>query len=156
MAITDNTSRARRNVNIKGLSSFDFRTLKPNVKPQNSRQQSDRREALKLLDDLDSDWPLGAPPCIASSIWKFGFNHKDMDGKAVRAKLSAGRMRLNKCCRMYRRQIRRGQDFFHQHQAATMSWSEECTDKLCKHASAYLVNADKCACVLTTSSETDR
>mgnify|MGYP000226873078 CR=1 FL=1 len=54
--ITDYTNQARRNLNVKGLSSLDFRTPKANGNPSDFRQRSDRHEALKLIDDLDPDW----------------------------------------------------------------------------------------------------
>ena len=61
--ITDYTNQARRNLNVKGLSSLDFRTPKANGNPWDCRQRSDRHEALKLIDDLDPDWVfLHAPP----------------------------------------------------------------------------------------------
>ena len=119
--ITDYTNQARRNLNVKGLSSLDFRTPKANGSPWDFRQRSDRHEALKLIDDLDPDWVLGAPPCTAFSIWNYALNYKKMDADAVREKLAEGRMHLKFCCRMYRREIRRGKFFLHEHPATAMS-----------------------------------
>ena len=67
-------TKARRNLNVKGLSSLDFRTLKANGNPWDFRQRSDRHEALKLIDDMDPDWVIGAPPCTAFSIWNYALN----------------------------------------------------------------------------------
>ena len=57
---------------------------------------------------------------------------------------------------MYRRQIKRGKFFLHEHPATAMSWSEEPIDRLCKHHSTHLVAADQCAYGLLTPSEADR
>ena len=97
--ITDFT-KARRNLNVKGLSSLDFRTMKPNGNPWDFRQRSDRQEALKLIDDMGPDWVIGAPPCTAFSIWNYAMNYKKMDAEAVRDKLAEGRIHLKFCCRM--------------------------------------------------------
>lgn len=86
--------------------------------------------AHKLIDDLDPDWVLGAPPCTAFSIWNYGRTDKKMDGEAIRTKLAEGRMHLKFCCRMYRRQIRREKLFLHEPWANAMTWSEDCIDKL--------------------------
>ena len=83
---------------------------------------SDRHEALQLITDLEPEWVLGAPPCTASYIWSYGLNYQKMDGEAVRAKLAEGRMHLKFCCRMYRRQIKRGKLFLHEPPATAMSW----------------------------------
>ena len=64
--ITDYTNASRRNLNVKGLSSLDFRTPKANGAPWDFRRRSDRQAAIKLVDDLNPDWILGAPPCTAS------------------------------------------------------------------------------------------
>merc|ERR1712127_143156 len=81
-SITDHTNQARRNLNIKGLSSLDFRTLKANGQPWDFRQRSERHSALQLIEDLDPDWVLGAPPCTAFSIWNYGMNYKKMNPEA--------------------------------------------------------------------------
>ena len=133
-----------------------MRTLKQNGKPWDFRQRSDRHEALQLIEDLDPEWVLGAPPCTAFSIWNYGLNYKKMDAETVRTKLAEGRMHLKFCCRMYRRQIKRGKIFLHEHPATAMSWSEECIGNLCKDPTTFLVKANQCAYGLTTLSEADR
>ena len=67
-----------------------------------------RHEALKLIADMNPDWVIGAPPCTALSSWNYALTHKEMDAEAVRDKLAEGSIHLKFCCRMYRRQMRRG------------------------------------------------
>ena len=108
---------------------------------------------------MDPDWVIGAPPCTAFSIWNYALDFKDMDAEAVRDKLAEGRIRLKICCRMYRRHLRRGQIFLHEHPATATSWSEEPIEepieKLCNHSSTFVVKADQCAYGLLTPSGAD-
>ena len=154
--ITDYTNASRRNLNVKGLSSLDFRTPKANGAPWDFRRRSDRQAAIKLVDDLNPDWILGAPPCTAFSIWNFGMNYKKMDGDAVRAKLAEGRLHLKFACRLYRRQIKKGKFFLHEHPASALSWSEDSIKQLCGLPSTFTVTADQCQYGLVTPSAKDK
>ena len=81
--ITDYTNASRRNLNVKGISSLDFRTPKADGTPWDFRKRSDRHAAMKLIEDNNPDWVLGAPPCNAFSIWNYGLNYKKMDPEVV-------------------------------------------------------------------------
>ena len=102
--VTDYTNQVRRDINVKALSSLALRSFKSNGAPWDFRTISDRHEALKMIDDLDSDWVIGAPPCTASSIWNYALDSKKIDTDAIREKLGEGwihRMNIRFCCRMY-------------------------------------------------------
>ena len=140
---------------MKGLASLDFRTPKANGAPWDFRRRSDRHAALKLVEDLKPDWILGAPPCTFFSTWNYGMNYNKMDGETVRAKLAEGRQHLKFVCRLYKRQIKKGKFFLHEHPASALSWSEDSIKQLSNLSSTHTVTADQCQYGLVTPSAED-
>ena len=67
-SIRDQSLVSRRNLNIEGLDALDLRTMKPNGEPWNFTNRSDRKRARELIDKLDPEWIIGAPPCTPWSI----------------------------------------------------------------------------------------
>ena len=106
--ITDYTNAHRRNLNVQGLASLDLRSPKPNGEQWDFCKSADRREARRMVKELDPDWIIGAPPCTAFSIWNYGLNYKKMSAEAVRAKLEEGRLHLKFVASLYELQIQRG------------------------------------------------
>ena len=99
--ITDYTNAHRRNLNVEGLASLDLRSPKPNGEQWDFCKSADRREARRMVKELDPDWIIGAPPCTAFSIWNYGMNYKKMSAESVRAKLEEGRLHLNFVASLY-------------------------------------------------------
>lgn len=132
--ITDYTNHAKRYLNVIGLSSLDFRTPKADEHPLDFCKISDRHEVLKRIDDLDliRYWEHLHVLHLLFGI-TLSTTYNNMDGDAIRVKLAEGGMHLNFSCRMYRREMRRGKFFLHEHLATAMSWSEEPIEILCKH-----------------------
>ena len=64
----------RRNLSIKGLDALDLRKTESNNEPWNFTKKADRRQAGQLVEDLNPDWILGAPPCAAFAIWNSAMN----------------------------------------------------------------------------------
>ena len=83
-------------------------------------------------------------------------NYKKMDGDAVRAKLAEGRLHLKFVCRLYKRQIKKGKFFLHEHPASALSWSEDSIKRLCELPSTFTVTADQCQYGLVTPSAKDK
>ena len=56
-SIRDQSLHSRHNVNIEGLDALDLRTTKPKRRAVELPQKEDRKEARKLIEDRDPDWP---------------------------------------------------------------------------------------------------
>ena len=69
----------RRNLSVRGLAALDLRTLKDDGTPWNFSLKKDRREASRLVDELDPTWLVGSPPCTAFSQWNVSMNYPKMD-----------------------------------------------------------------------------
>ena len=143
-SIFDHNLQSRRNFNIKGLNSFDIRSMKPDGTPWDFLKRSDRKLCRELINKQNPDWIIGAPPCTAFSIWNHGINYKKIDPEAVRQLLNDGRQHLRFACSLYRRQIARGKFFLHEHPASAMSWKEEEIDALSRLPYVHVVTADQC------------
>ena len=124
-SIFDQAHIQRRNLNIKGLGALDFRTLKPDGQPWNFCVRADRKLARDMMNRLEPDWIVGAPPCTPFSIWNHGINFKKMDPTKVEGMIREGVQHLKFVCSLYRKQIRRGKYFLHEHPATAVSWREE-------------------------------
>jgi hypothetical protein len=57
----------RRNLNIQELAALDLRTVKKDGTPWNLSNKKDRREAERLIDELNPTWIVGLPSCTAFS-----------------------------------------------------------------------------------------
>ena len=79
--IFDQSQIERRNLSLKGLGAFDLRTTKPNGEPWNFCTKADRKLARDMVNRLQPDWIVGAPPCTPFSIWNHGINFKNMNPK---------------------------------------------------------------------------
>ena len=154
-SIYDHSHMSRRNLNVKGLSSFDIRSLKPDGTPWDFLKRSDRKLARRMINEQDPDWVIGAPPCTSFSIWNHGMNYKKMDPDRVSQLLAEGRQHLRFVCSLYRRQIARGKFFLHEHPATALSWKEEDIDALARLPFTYLVTGDQCMYGLVTPSADD-
>ena len=153
--ITDYASQKRRSLNVKGLDSFDMRTLKPNGEPWNFCRKSDRQEAKKIIKRKKPTWVIGAPPCTPFSIWNHGINHKKMAAEDVKKSLEEGRLHLKFACSLYRYQVSQGRYFLHEHPASAMSWREDSIESVLKLRNVRQVTGHQCQYGLVTPSVSD-
>ena len=123
-AIVDCASKARRDLNLKGLRALDLRALKPDGRPWDFTVRADRRLARELLDQDDPDWLIGSPPCTAFSLWNYAINCPKMDPEKVRRAVDEGRTHLNFVVSLYRKQMLKGKHFLHEQPATALSWKE--------------------------------
>ena len=104
----------RRHLGMKGLSAFDIRTLKPDGTNWDFRLRSDRRLAMKMVEEQNPDFVIGSPPCTAWCAWNQHLNFKRMDAAKVKQIVDEGRIHLNLFARLYRRQLANGKSFLHE------------------------------------------
>ena len=98
---------------MRGLAAIDLRTVKDNGTPWNFSLKKDRKEAIRLVDELDPTWIVGSPLCTAFSQWNVSMNYPKMDHEAVKGKIAEGEVHLEFVAKFYRKQYNRGRDFFH-------------------------------------------
>ena len=100
----------RRNLNVTGLRVLDLRTTMDDGTCWDLSKPSHRRKALQLIEELDPDWIIAAPPCTAFYTPNYGFNYPRRRPEDVDEKIATDIMHLKVCCQLYRRQIKR--EFF--------------------------------------------
>ena len=149
-SILREANRARRCLNIKGIHALDLRTFRPDGKHWDFRLPQHRRDAKRMVRELQPTWVIGSPPCTAWSIWNFGINYKKMDVKDVSAMLEEGRLHLKFMTGIYKEQLRHGRHFLHEHPASAFSWREDCIDELRKDPRVGEVVCDQCQFGLKT------
>ena len=154
--ISDQANGPRRALNIQGLAALDLRTLKPNGDPWDFNKRADRNEARELINQLQPTWVIGSPPCTAFSIWNRNMNYPKMDRDRVNELIAEGQKHLSFVASLYRKQLRAGRHFLHEHPASALSWSEKVISALAKLPGVHCVVADQCQYGLTTPSEEDR
>ena len=80
-------------LNIRGLSVFDPRGLRPDGAHWDFSILRHRIECRKQIEAENPDWVVGAPPCGPFSSWQNN-NVIRMDPEKRRAQLAAGRQHL--------------------------------------------------------------
>ena len=136
-------------LDIKGLRTLDFACTREDGSHWDFSRASDRKEALELLERDDPDWVVGSPPRTAFSMLNVGLNYPKMDKEEVRRRLKEGLVHLKFVCQMYRRQMRCGKLFLHEHPVGALSWKTKPILKLLKSAGVYSVVNDQCMFGLT-------
>ena len=143
-AVVDEANGPRRNLNVRGLSAFDMRTMKPTGDNWDFNKASDRKLCLKIIGEMNPDFVIGSPPCTPWCVWNQHMNFKKMDPEKVRSMLAEGRTHLEFVARVYRRQIKNGKLFLHEQPATALSWDEKCILELIAHGDVKVVQADQC------------
>ena len=143
----------RRNLNLKGLHAMDLRTFRDDGAPWDFSKREHRHDARRMLATEKPHWVIGSPPCTAFSIWNVGINFKKMDPVKVAAMIQEGRAHLQFCAELYRKQLKGGRHFLHEHPATAVSWREPCIDSLMQDPKMFSVVCDQCQFGLTTLSE---
>ena len=147
------TNGPRRNLNLKGLSAFDMRTMKPNGENWNFCKKGERDLAYKMIQDMNPDFVIGSPPCTPWCAWNQHLNFKKMDPAKAKAMMEEGRIHLEFVARMYRRQLANGKLFLHEQPATALSWKEKSIMELLARSDVQLVVADQCQYGLTAPSK---
>ena len=145
----------RRNLNVQGLGALDLRTTKPNGQPWDFCTKADRQLARDMLNRLQPDWVIGAPPCTPFSIWNHGLNFKKMSPAKVKKMIDEGIVHLRFVCSLYRKQLRAGRYFLHEHPATAVSWREDDIKNIASHPRVQTVVGDQGMYGLVTPSEID-
>ena len=145
------TNEAARNpLGTKGLRSLDFACLRPNGERLDLSRATDRREAMELVESDDPDWVIGSPPCTSFSLLNRGLNYPKMDKDVVAAKIKEGLVHLRFVCALYRRQMRRGKWFLHEHPKTAASWHCPYIKRLLKLEGVGTTTCDQCMFGLVT------
>ena len=127
------THEARKShLNVKGLRALDLACEKPNGTCWDFSKASDQREAIALIEADDPDWIIGSPPCTSFSPLNVGLNFPKMDKAEVKRRVDEGLVHLKFVCRLYKRQMRRGKFFLHEHPHAALSWRTKSIIKILK------------------------
>ena len=129
---------------------MDFANLKDDGSRWNFKRKADRKEAMYLVELEDPDWIIGAPPCTAFSVLNFGMNYPKMRPEDVKKKLDEGMVHLRYMCKLYRRQIRAGKMFLHEHPNSAKSWQVKPIKGLLDFGNVYTVKCDQCQFGLET------
>ena len=152
-AICKEANGPRRNLNLRGLSSMDLRTSKPNGEPWNFDLREDRKLAREMIDKEEPTWLIGSPPCTAFSLWTVAMNYpKAPDQEAVKEAIARGRRHLRFCTSLYRKQMKAGRHFVHEHPATALSWKDSHVMSLAKDPLVHVVVADQCQYGFTSPS----
>ena len=85
-----------------------------------------------------------------------GINYKQMDPQKVEKMLADGKVHLDSVCSLYRRQLRQGKYFLHEHPATALSWKEDQVLEIARQPNVQIVTADQCEYGLVTPSADDK
>ena len=77
---------------------------------------------MQLVESEDPDWIVGSPPCTSFSLLNRGLNYPKMDALVVEEKIREGLLHLRFVCALYKRQVRCGKWFLHEHPKDAASW----------------------------------
>lgn len=146
----------RRNINVKRLGAFDLCTTKNDGQPWNICLRSDRKEARALINKLQPEWIIGAPPCTVCSIWNHGMNFKKVEPEKIQKLVQEGLLHLKFMCSLYKRQLVNGKYFLHENTASAVSWREDDVRKIASHPLVRTTVADQCMYGLLTPSDIDK
>ena len=144
--------KQRRSLNVQGLHAMDLRTQRPDGTPWNFLLKEHRHDARRLQMEMKPTWLIGSPPCTPWSIWNVGINYRKMDPSVVSRMLEEGRIHLRFCVDLYRRQLKHGRHFLHEHPASALSWKEPVVEALAKSLNVYVAKCDQCQFGLLTKS----
>ena len=84
------------------------------------------------------------------SIWNYGMNYRKMDKDKVEKAVAEGKLHLRFMASLYRKQIKKGKYFLHEHPATALSWKEPEISALLRHPTVHAVVAHQCMYGLTT------
>ena len=102
-----------------------------------------RAKADKLFDTQQPFLLIGSPPCTPFSQIQ-AINNVQRDPRDVEREIIAGRVHLEFCCYLYRKQMARGAYFLHEHPQGATSWREPCVLSVLQQTRVQRVRGDQC------------
>ena len=105
--IVNTANEARRNLNLKGLRTFDLRVRRDDGVFWDLSKAQHRREALDIIEREDPDWVVCGPPCTAFSALNHWLNYPRLPKEHVDATIAEGIVHVRSACRLYKSQITR-------------------------------------------------
>ena len=147
--IVESANGFLRNLNLKGLDAFDLRTKKEDGTPWDFSKTSDRKEALRYVQEKQPTWVVGSPPCTAFSRLQ-GLNFSKMSPDKVQSILKEGRRHLHFVISLYKIQLDQGRHFLHEHPQGATSWHDAQMEKLLSHVRVNTIVSDQCQYGLLT------
>ena len=111
--------------------------------PFNFKDPKQRAKADKLLDERRPFLLIGSPPCTPFSQIQ-AIHRARREPQDIERELIAGRVHLEFCCYLYRKQIVRGADFLHEHPQGATSWREPCIQSVLQLSGVRRARGDQC------------
>ena len=105
--------------------------------------KSQREKAEALIDQQEPTLLIGSPMCTVFSAIQ-AINVARRDPAIVEREKVAGRVHLQWCCYLYRKQIARGMYFLQEHPNGATSWMEPCVLEVLGLDSVKRIRADQC------------
>ena len=124
-------------------SALDITINDATGKPWDFSLKEQRDQAERLLDDQRPLLLIGSPMRTAFSAMQ-AINRRRRDPKVIQRELISGRLHLDWCCRLYRKQVARGAYFLHEHPAGATSWQEPCVLGVRSLQGVQRIRADQC------------
>ena len=112
-------------------------------KPYDFSIKSQREKAERKLDEQQPLLLIGTPMCTAFSAIQ-AINNCKRDPQIVAREQAAGRLHLQWCCYLYRKQVARGAYFLHEHPNSATSWREPCVLGVLSLNGGKRIRADQC------------
>ena len=112
-------------------------------KPYDFSDPKQRAKADKLFQEQQPFLLVGSPPCTPFSQIQ-AINPARRDPREIERELIAGRVHLEFCCSLYRKQIARGAYFLHEHPQGATSWREPCMQAMLQLSGVRRVRCDQC------------
>ena len=130
---------------LRGGFSLDFTAPSPDGSVWDFTKLEMRKRALDLFRSQRPYLLIGSPPCTAfSNLQNFNRCRPGGDAK-VDEWQRIGRVHLAFCCTLYRKQLRAGRYFLHEHPNSASSWKVDCIKELSKDPLVMQANIDQCA-----------
>ena len=120
--LSQKANKLPASLRVKGLRAIDLRTTRPDGEAWDFTRKADRKLALRLLDEEDPEWVVGAPPCTAFCQPNLGTTYSRMDPKEVERRIQTGLVHLKTISNVYKRQMATGRFFLHEHPRGASSW----------------------------------
>ena len=139
--------------NVTGLRALDMRTKKPNGQPWDFRRKEDRRLAMRLQDEDEPDWLVGAPPCTDMCTLNVGTNFSRMDPAIVAERKRVADQHTRCVSRMYRRQMAKGNYFLHKRPRSSQCWKHPSVRQLLQSPNVHVTKCHQCPFGLTATTK---
>ena len=106
-------------------------------------RKKDQLEVLSIIDRVKPALIIGSPPCSWFSRL-MALNWKNYSRTQRKLMMEEARGLLRFSCQVYRKQLREGRVFLHEHPSTAQSWTEKEVEELLKEPSVIKVQCDMC------------